>query len=216
MRALDAAEIAAIQARAVVARDFLLITARTRDTGAPVEKGFWSDARFITAPVKDGRTGAVRDVDFYGVAGALSIGPIPLTADVTVRSVDISLPAIDSVVAVLVRGTDVRAAPVQILRGYFDPDTRNLVAPAKARFVGYVDGAPIVTPAEGGEGSVTLKCVSATRELTRTSTQVRSHESQLARTGGADDFYVYTGVVAEWDIAWGENRGPVAKSVPGK
>jgi hypothetical protein len=216
MRALDSAEVAAVQQRAVMAREFLIVTARDRGTGALTEHGFWNDIRPVTAPIKDGRTGATRNVDFTGVAGALDIGAIPLTADITVRNVEVSLPAIDAVVATLVRGTDVRAAPMQILRGYFDPATHILLAPAKARFVGYVDGAPIVTPAEGGEGSVTLKCVSATRELTRVSTEVRSHQSQLARTNGADDFYIDAAVVGDWDIAWGENRGPTTNPKPGK
>ena len=42
---------------------------------------------------------------------------LPLTADITVRSVEIELPAIDTVVAELVRGHDVRSAPIQIYRG---------------------------------------------------------------------------------------------------
>lgn len=210
MRDLDPEEIAAIQARTVVARDFVWITALDRDTGEPVSQGFWNDVRTVTAAVKDGRTGVTESRDFVGIGGALQVGSIPLTADITVRSVDVELPQLDNIVQLLVRGYDVRGAPMQIYRGYFDPATRVLVAAAKPRFVGYVDGAPIVTPAEGGEGSITLKCVSTTRELTRTSSEVRSHESQLARTGGADDFYIDTGVVGEWDIAWGQNRGQVA------
>lgn len=210
MRSLDTEELAAIQARTVVARDFVWVTAVDRSNGQPVSEGFWNDVRTVSAAVKDGRTGEVVSRDFRGIGGALNIGSIPLTSDITVRSVDVELPQLDDIVQLLVRGYDVRGAPVQIYRGFFDPETRVLVAPAKPRFVGYVDGAPIVTPAEGGEGSITLNCVSTTRELTRTSSEVRSHESQLARTGGADDFFIDTVVVADWDIAWGQNRGQVA------
>ena len=160
----------------------------------------------VTAAVKDGRTGSTVTRDFRGLGQALQIGKIPLTCDLTIRSVDIELPHLDVIVEQLVRTYDVRGAPMQIYRGYFDPATRVLVAAAKPRFVGYVDGAPIVTPKEGGEGSITLHCVSTTRELTRTSSEVRSHESQLARTNGADDFYQDVGVVGDWDIAWGVNR----------
>jgi hypothetical protein len=209
MRDLESAEISAIQARTVVARDFLWVTALDRITGLPQSLGFWNDVRNIDASVKDGRTGAVQTRAFTGLGPGLSVGRVPLTSDITVRSCDIVLPHLDTAVAFLVRGLDARSAPIDIYRGYFDPSTRLLVAPAKPRFVGYVDGAPIVTPAEGQEGSITLRCVSTTRELTRTNAAVRSHESQIARFGG-DFFYRDTGVVGEWEISWGTKRGPVA------
>lgn len=209
MRDISAEEIAAIQARTVVARDFIWITAKDRSTQADETMGFWNDVMFATSSVKDGRTGATVNRDFLGVGMALTIGSIPLTSDITIRNVDIDIPYLDSTVAQLVRGYDVRGAPIQIYRGYRDPDTRALVSAAKPRFVGYVDGSPIVTPKEGGEGSITLHCVSTTRELTRTSSEVRSHESQIARAAG-DLFYADTGVVSDWDIAWGVTRGPIA------
>lgn len=205
MRVLDAAELAAIRAPGVVARDFLWITAKHRDTGALVSQGFWSDGGTITAPVVDGRTGATEERDFYGVDAGMSIGSIPLTADVTVRNVDIDLPHIDSIVDLLVRGYDVRGAPIQIYRGYFDPATRVLLASAKPRFVGEVDGAPIETPKEGDQGKITLKCVSTTLELTRVSAEVRSNESQILRAAG-DTFFKDVNVVPDWDMAWGVNR----------
>ncbi len=108
-----------------------------------------------------------------------------------------------------------RGAPMQLYRGYFDSATRVMAAAAKPRFVGYVDGAPIVTPKEGEEGSITLHCVSTTRELTRTNAEVRSHESQLARAAG-DAFYKDVGVVGDWDIAWGVARGKVSGGDPNK
>lgn len=203
MRFLDAAEIAAIQARTIVARDFLWVTAKDRTTGALTSSGYWNDHGTVTADVVDGRTGVTESRSFYGVGMALSIGSIPLTADVTVRSVDITLPHIDTVVQGLVRTTDVRNAPMQLYRGYFDPVTRALVAAAKPRFVGYVDTAPIFTPKENDEGSLTFTCVSTTRELTRTSNEVRSDESQQKRSAG-DGFYKDTSVVGDWQLFWGQ------------
>lgn len=206
MRFVDTEELAAIQQRAIVARDLLWGTARDF-SGAPVTFGFSSFVRNLEIPVRDGRTGAVVNRTFIGLGGALKIGAIPLSADIMVRTVEIELPAIDAVVEQLVRGHDIRSAPVQIYRAYLDPDTRNQLAPAKPRFVGYIDGAPIETPPAGGTGRVRITCASTTRELTRASTDVRSHESQLARTGGADDFYIVTAVVAEWELHWGQARG---------
>lgn len=178
--------------------------------------GFWNDVSTYSAPVRDGRTGVTVDREFLGLADGLSVGSIPLVADITVRTVDVTLPHLDDTVQALVRGHNVRGAPIEIYRGYFDPNTRELVATAKPRFVGYIDGAPIVTPKEGDQGSVTLHCVSTTRELTRTSSDVRSHDSQLARADD-DDFYKDVGVVGDWDIAWGVNRASlknVAGSLP--
>lgn len=208
MRDLDAAELVAIAARAVVARDLLWVTAKNRDTGADQSLGFWNDVMTVTASVKDGRTGSTVSRDFRGVGAALQVGKIPLTSDITIRSVDIDLPHIDSIVEQLVRTYDVRGAAMQLYRAYFDPATRSMVATAKPRFVGYVDGAPIVTPKEGEEGTITLRCVSTTRELTRTNAEARSHESQLLRAAG-DTFYKDVGVVGDWDIAWGVARGKV-------
>ncbi len=212
MRSLEAAEIAAIQARTVVARDFLWVTAKDRTTGALTSTGYWNDHGTVTVSVVDGRTGATESRDFYGAGMALSIGSIPLTADITVRQVDITLPHIDSIVQELVRGTDVRNAPMQLYRGYFDPTTRSLVAAAKPRFVGYIDTSPIVTPKENDEGSLTFTCVSTTRELTRTSTESRSHESQLARASG-DAFYHDTAVVGDWQIFWGQKQGTTNSTI---
>lgn len=215
MRDLDAAEITAIAARTVVARDLLWVTAKHRTTGVDHPLGFWNDVMTVTISVKDGRTGATVARDFRGVGAALQVGKIPLTSDITIRTVDIDIPHLDTLVEELVRTYDVRGAAMQLYRGYFDPATRVMVAAAKPRFVGYVDGAPIVTPKEGGEGSITLHCVSTTRELTRTNAEVRSHESQLARAAG-DWFYKDVGVVGDWDIAWGVARGKVGdSSTPG-
>lgn len=202
MRDYAAEELAAIAARGVAVLDLLWVTAKDRDTGVLTSSGFCNEFRTLTVSVKDGRTGSTVSRDFYGVGRAMTIGSISLTSDLTVRSVDIGLPQIDAVTQALVRGTDVRGAPMQLYRVYLDPATRIAVATAKPRFVGYIDGAPIITPPEGGEGSITLNCVSTTRELTRTSSEVRSHESQQRRAPG-DDCYKDTAVCGDWTISWG-------------
>ncbi len=208
MRDLDAAEIAALASDFVVARDLLWVTAKNRSTGEDESLGFWSDVRTVTMAVRDGRSGEIVSRDFTGVGLAMNIGEVPLTTDLTVRTVEIGLPQTDDLVNQLVRGYDVRNAPMQLYRAFFDPDTRVLLAPAKPRFVGYVDGAPIVTPAEGEEGSVTLNCVSTTQELTRTSAETRSHESQILRNP-ADTFYKDAATVGTWPIFWGLKKDPI-------
>lgn len=205
MRVLDPAELAAIAARAVVARDFVWLTVRNRATGSPVGIGFWSDGGPREAECLDPITGAVETRTFNGGALA-SIGDIQLVSDLSVRTVEVVLSGLDPAVSAAVNTHDPRGAPVQILRGYLDPTSRALVAPAKARFVGFVDEAPIVTAGEGEASTVTLRIVSHARELGRKNPDVRSHESQQKRLAG-DDFFRDAGVVGEWEFWWGRKTG---------
>ena len=207
MRSLDPAELAAIAARTVVARDFVVITVKDRLTGNTSPVGFWSDAGAFSCLVKNGRTGLVEAQSFVG--GALvSIGDIPLISDISVRTVEVVLSGIDASVIDATKNYDARNAPITIYRGYLNPDTLELVAPAKSRFIGFIDEAPVVTPAEGGPSTVTLSCASHTRELTRKNPDVRSHESQILRKAD-DDFYHDTSVVETWEIFWGKEKGRV-------
>lgn len=207
MRSLDPAEMAAIAARTVVARDLVVITVKDRITGNASDVGFWSDAGPFSCLVKNGRTGLVEGKAFVG--GALvSIGDIPLISDISVRTVDVVLSGIDASVIDATRTFDARNAPITIYRGYLNPDTLELVAPAKSRFIGFIDEAPVVTPAEGGAATVTLSCASHTRELTRKNPDVRSHESQILRKSD-DDFFHDTSVVGDWELWWGKEKGRV-------
>lgn len=204
MRSLGLATLNRIAGRVVSARSFVTIYARTRDTGDEVPFHFWNDAGPTTVTVLDELAGGTDTRTFVGGA-IVSISDIRLTSDIAVRTVDIAMSAIHASVIDMVRTHDIRAARVQIYRGYLDPATLTASEEAISRFVGFVDRAPIGTSAEGGASAITITCASHTRELTRKSTDVRSHESQLKRAAG-DTFYKDTGVVGDWDISWGENR----------
>lgn len=209
MRDLDPAVAAALALNLVVVRDLIWVTAKNRDTEADETLGFWSGQGTPTIAVVDGITGLSVSRAFRGLGGALVIGDMPLTSDLTVRNMTITLPQTDDIVQLLVRGYDVRNAPIQRYRAFFDKNTRALLADAKADFIGQIDEAPIITPKKNTAGSITLKCVSTTRELTRTSSEVRSHESQLLRSA-TDTFYKDTASVSDWEIPWGvERRSPV-------
>lgn len=209
MRDLDSAVLAAIAKGTVIAREFVWLTVKDRDTGDPHTRGFWTGTANITADVVDGLTGLSVSRAFLGGGLLISVGAVPLVADISVRSVDVTLSQIADETQELVREYDARLAPLQIYRGYLDTDTRSLVAAPRARFVGFVDEMAIATPAEGGEGGITLTCVSVTRELTRASTAVRSHEDLIARHPG-DLFRRDANVVGKWDLAWGRTRDTAA------
>lgn len=206
MRNISAENHAALQARRLVPRDFLWIKARTIDTGVPFEYGFWSDVGNVSAPVIDPNTGLAQTRNFEGSGTLISVGDISLSANVKVQDLDIELSQLHPAAEALVRGYDLQRAQVEIYRGLFSPTTRQLVAPALCRFVGYVDGAPIETPEEGGVGKITLECKSHTQEMTRSNPDTRSHESQLLRSP-TDNFYQDTTVVGEWEFFWGKKSG---------
>lgn len=202
MRDLSPSVQAALEARTLYPRDFMRITARRRDTGAPVVEAWWSDLGAIEAQVENPYFGTVETVAFQGVGNLVSISAIPLVSNLTVQTVSVSLSQLDGRVNDLLRVYDVRQARVEIYRGLFNPAAGGMVAPASLRFLGFVDGAPVETPAEGGTGSVTLDCVSHLQELTRANPATRSDADQAQRMAG-DTFFNDAPIVADLDIRWG-------------
>jgi hypothetical protein len=209
MRYISEENQAALEARQLVARDFLWIVARDRTTGAAVTDGTWSDVGNISAEVINPDTGLAVSRDWYGSGTLVQIDDIPLVANLSVQTVTIRMSQVSEHVQTLVRQYDCRQARVEIFRGLFSPDTRRLVAPAEARFVGFVDQIVINTPSENEEGSVTLTCVSHTQELTRANTTTRSHATQILRLEN-DGFFDDADTATEWEVFWGSEKGKVA------
>lgn len=214
MRSVSVAVQAALAERALVARDFLWIVARDRETGDPVSVGFWSDLSSITAPVKHPDTGESVSRAFYGAAGLIQISDIPAVSNLAVQNVTIEMSQLDEEVAEAVRLYDIKQARVEIYRGLFDPNDRNLVDPAFCRFVGFVDGLQISTPSENSAGSVVLSCASHTQEMLRSNPDTRSDASQRRRNA-SDAFFVDAAVVGDWDHQWGKASGKVDQKPKG-
>lgn len=207
MRTISVQNQAALAARALVARDFLWIVARDRSTGNPVPVGFWSDIENVSSvPVINPDTLLTVTRSYYGAGGLISIDDIPAVSTIQVQDVRIRMSQLDEQVANAVRGYDTKQARVEIHRGLFDPISRDLVAPAVVRFVGFVNLIEIRTPEEGGDGYVDLTCTSHTQELTRSNPATRSHADQQVRQAG-DDFFVDAAVVGDWEFQWGEEKG---------
>lgn len=205
-RSLSAENYTALQQRKLLARDFIWFQVKNRNNGDPVYDGYWSDVGTITASVIDPNTGGATSRQWFGVGALISISAIPLVSNLTVQNVTVTLSKVADRVNDLVRTYECKQGRVEIFRGLFDPETRQLVAPAAPRFVGFIDDIQIKTPEEGGEGSVVLTCNSHTQELTRTNTETRSDASQQARAPG-DDFYADTAVVGGWQFFWGRASG---------
>lgn len=208
MRSLPPEIIAALAKRKLVARDFFSITVRDRETGSPVSDHYWSDVGTRTFEVINPNTGSVVERTFNGAGALISISDIPLVSNITVQTVTVRLSQVADRINELIRVYDAKQASVQIFRGLFDPDTRELVAPAECRFVGFVDKIEINTPAENEDGGVSLICASHTQEMTRSNPDTRSDASQRLRSA-TDNFYADTAVVGDWELSWGRASGPV-------
>lgn len=199
---------AALQARQLVARDFLWLVVRDRATGAQVTDGLWSDVGNVSAQVINPDTGLVDTRNWYGSGTLVAIDDIPMVSNLSVQNVNIRLSQIDDRIADLVRLYDAKQGRVEIYRGLFDPESRQMVAPAECRFVGFIDQIEIKTPSENEEGSVTLVCASHTQEMTRGNPDTRSDATQKLRSP-TDNFFQDTSTAGEWEVFWGSEKGKV-------
>jgi hypothetical protein len=201
MRSLNAAALAALQQRAVTMRDFLWLHARDRSTNAIIKVGYWSDLGTVAAQVLNPDTGLVDTRNFDGAGALIEISAIPMVANLTVQSVTVRASQISDAND-LVRAYDVRQQRIEIYRGLFATGTLNQIAPAYARFVGFVDDIEITTPAEGGDGGVVLTCMSHLQEMSRTNPATRS-DAYLKQRATTDTFRRHTATVGTWELKWG-------------
>lgn len=200
MRSYDSAEISHLQARAGIrARLLVWIAARDRTTGATVPAGFWTgeqDASFTIS-------GSARL--YHGAGGLLGMDDIAVEAGLAVRSLSVWLATAAPEVITAIRGYDTRLAPVEIHRLLTDPLSHQAIAAPHRVFRGFVDGAPLIIPAEGRDGGkVTLKLASAALALTRGLTGKWSDESMKVR--GGDRLFRYADVSGKVPVYWGEKR----------
>jgi hypothetical protein len=208
-RTLDSPNYTALQARQLVARDFLWFIVRDRTTNAQVFDGYWSGVGDITASVIDPDTGGTVSRSWFGAGGLISIDDIPLLSTLTVQTVAIRLGQCSDRVNDLMRTYDCKQGTVQVFRGLYNLDTRAMVSPAYPRFVGFINEAPIRTPKENEQGDVTLTCTAHTSELTRANADMRSDASQKLRSA-TDNFFQDAAVVGSWEHFWGRAQGAVA------
>jgi hypothetical protein len=208
MRNISAENLAALEARELVARDFIWFVVRDRTTGAPVTDGVWSDVGNIAAAVVHPDTGIPVTRDWYGSGTLVGVDDIPLVANLSAQNITIRMSQVSEHVQTLVRQYDCKQGRVEIYRGLFDPDTRQMVAAAECRFVGVIDQIVIKTPSENEVGSVTMTCASHTQEMTRSNPATRSHATQILRQAG-DMFYQDADTVTEWEFFWGSEKGVV-------
>ncbi len=207
MRTYSAAELAALQTRGgYVTRALLWLQVRDRATNARVGFGFWTgeDDRNFTI-------GA--ETRAYEGGGALvSVDPIVMQSGLTVRMQRVTLSPLFADVNTMLRGYDAWRAPAEIHRVFFNPESGGLIANPKRLWKGVVDGAPIQTPAIGGESNVVITLASALESLTHGLTMTRSDAVQRQR--GDDRFYRYKDMSGSVSTSWGEKRFSGAPAAP--
>jgi len=187
----------------ITSRDLVYFFVRSLDGESTTQFGFWNGLDTVTISVLRGDTGLSQSRVYHGDGSLISMDRIPLTSDLTVRTVKVVLSQLHATVQDMVRGYDIRGAKVEIHRGVFDPQSNALVGAPICHFVGKVNKAPIQTPAVDQEGSISIDVVSIVRELTRINPAKKSDETQKRRSG--DRFRRYAGV-ANVPVWWGEEK----------
>ncbi|GHC61660.1 hypothetical protein [Limoniibacter endophyticus] len=208
MRNISSENQAALSQRLLVARDFLWLVARDA-AGAPFQYGFWSGVGDVSAPMLNPDTGLAVTRNFEGSGTLIQVSDIIATSSISTQNVTVEMSQILPEVENIVRGYDLQQARVEVYRGLFSTETRQLAALALCRFVGFVDSVDIHTPEEGGEGSITLTCVSHTQEMSRSNPDTRSDASQRLRNA-SDNFFQDVATVGETEFFWGRKSGKIA------
>ena len=172
-----------------------LIWAESRDrtTGADAPIGLWTGDDHETINV-DGQTRL-----YYGAQGEVTIPAIGYGSGTDIASEDIVFP-ISPEAEVLVRGRNLRFAPIDVHCALYDPDT-NARLDIRRMFRGTIDCAPITTPPINGVPSLSLRLVSCARSGTITRKAKKSDQSQQARSGDRFRRYGDLGTVA--NAPWG-------------
>jgi hypothetical protein len=203
MRNVQAATLTALEENALVLRDFIWFKVKNISTGQPYTEGYWSGSGTIEAAVVDPETLTSQSRTFVGAGSLIQISEIPLTSNLIVRDVTVDLSQVNPNINNLIRGFQVKQGEVQIFRGLFNPATQAFVAPAEARFWGFINEVTINTPAEGEYGSVSVTCVSHAQETIRLNTNKRTQGDQVRRQAG-DGFFQDVTAVPDWPIFWQE------------
>lgn len=210
MLSLSTEEITALAARAGEFRLFVWMTARNRSTGDPESAGFWTGFGSVTLDVVSAATGGTVSRTYEGAGELLGISGLTRSGRLDPgRIVTASLSQIDATVEQQIREYDPKRGPVEIHLGICTPGTDAPVAVPKPLEFGETDDIRLVTPEAGGYGSVDVM-IAVGRELTRASTDTRSHQSQKQRLS-TDQFFKFASVAADRKLQWGGEVDPPKK-----
>jgi len=177
----------------IEARILVWIAARDTVTGATVEKAYWTgdEARAVTI--------GNRTPTFEAVGDALQLEPPEYTGGIDARRHQLHLAGLPGDIETVLRGLDVRLAPIEVWRLLLAPE-QQVDAPHRL-LKGWIDDVDIATGAEGQSGSITMTVASSAMALTRTLERRWSDATQQRRSVN-DRIFKYTSVSGEVPIQW--------------
>lgn len=187
----------------LIVRQFVWLTVKDRVTGVANSLGWWTGSVPITLNVLSPFTGLSESRTYEADGALLTVGKVPLTADLRIRHFEFRLDKNNDRVKQAIRDWDPRLAQVEYHRVTMSVTSRQPTAMPRARFIGNIDGTPITRPAGGGEGTLVVKCISPTAEATIRNPARRNHVTQQLRDG--DEHSLYADECHLWEVDWGED-----------
>lgn len=200
MRNYDASTAAYISER--TSADFQILywfKPKNRDTGLVEPVGLWTgdDHKDFTI---EGETRT-----YYGAGAITGLEELTYEEGLSVRTHRIPVNMLAPEVENLLRGYDLRLAPIQIHRAAFHPETGQRIAEPTRIFTGSVDGSPVTIPPKGGTVKAEIAVVGGARALTIPLSLLKS-DATLRQRDDTDGFFKYIDVSAQVDVWWGEKR----------
>lgn len=140
-------------------RDYVWFTGKNRDTDALEHVGICSEGVAVTVNVKRPSDGGTEARDYQPGSGLMKIPPIAASMSFEERRLRLTFSRLSPAIINAVRVYNVKGQPIEIHRGFYDPDTMRLVDSAHCRFDGYVRTVRIKKARVGNDGAVTIEIV---------------------------------------------------------
>lgn len=200
----DEDTVAAYQNNAIKARKLIRIQARDRDTGDTTWGNFWNGTETRTFEVIGAQDGETAEYEFLAAGSLVSIDDFTNVCEQTLTDHNLKVTGnlISSKLENIVRGYDLFGQLFEYYVALFDLTTNTIVAPARPKFLGYIDQAPITTAADGDTSDITITVRDHASDMSRTSLLMRSHESEILRLS-TDTFLTDEASIDDWEIYWG-------------
>lgn len=199
MRDYGSATLTNLQARGgIVSRVLIWFSARNRSTNAVETMGLWTGADHETITIN------AASRLYYGAGNVVELPQLTFQAGLAVRIHRLGLSPLTPEVMQLIRGYDVRFAPVEIHRALYSTDTRLLIEEPHRLLTGFIDEVDLGTPAVGGTSSCVLGIATSARVLTQNLALKKSDETQRLRSG--DRIRRWGDVSGSVEVWWGATR----------
>jgi len=179
----------------VMPRWLLWVEARAFGTLAAAPLGLWNGEDDLAFTI------AGNSRVYLGALSRFEVDPITYATGLDVRTLSLTLAATAPETEDLVRGFIIRLAPVELHLALLDPQTTDLID-VQPMFRGFINRAPLSTPAQGGGDSVTIELVSRMRTMALPGPALKkTHQSQRLRDA-TDAFRQYGATAGEIVTEW--------------